>query len=171
MLSKLCFLMTWFRMWQIKPTFRQCNMVSVNWTFWRMKLGFLLQFYCCQGVAKFHIEIFIGKMHLTYPMKQSHVQRAEIDFERYYQTLIWLTTGRLHKTDTTKYEYYLKSWISISNSMVNLSITALMKALSFTMKDTTQNNLLEESPLSLGLNFSVSPHLKDMSFMQNHTVE
>ena len=41
---------------------------------WRMKLEFLLQFYCCQGIAKFHIEIFIGQMHLTHRMKQSRVQ-------------------------------------------------------------------------------------------------
>ena len=27
---------------------------------WRMKLELLLQFYCCQGIAKFHIEIFVG---------------------------------------------------------------------------------------------------------------
>ena len=32
-----------------------------------------LQFYCCQGIAKFHIEIFIGQ-HLTHTVKQSHVQ-------------------------------------------------------------------------------------------------
>ena len=49
---------------------------------WRMKLELLLQFYCCQGIAKFHIEIFIGQMHLSHTLKQSHVQWAEIDFER-----------------------------------------------------------------------------------------
>ena len=97
MRSKLCFLMTWFCMWQIKLTFMQCNMVKVIWTFWRMKLGLLLQFYCCQGIAKFHIEIFIGQMHLIHTMNQSHVQWAEIDFERYHQTFIWLTTHRLQK--------------------------------------------------------------------------
>ena len=85
----------------------QCNMVKVIWTFWRMKLVLLLQFYYCQSIAKFHIEIFIGQMHLTHTMKQSHVQWAEIDFERYYQTFIWLTTHRLQKIDTTKYEYYI----------------------------------------------------------------
>ena len=35
--------------------------------------------------------------------------------------------------------------------MVHLSITALMKALSLTMESAAKNNLLEESPLSLGL--------------------
>ena len=35
-----------------------------------MKLGPLLQFYFCQGIAKFHIEIFIGKMDLTHTMKE-----------------------------------------------------------------------------------------------------
>ena len=55
--------------------------------------------------------------------------------------------------------------------MDHLSITALMKALSLTMERTAQNNLVEESPLGLGLNFSASPHVKDISFMQNHTVE
>ena len=107
----------------------------------------------------------------THTMKQSYVQWAEIDFERYYQTFIWLTTQKLQKTDTKKYEYYLKSRISISNSMVHLSITVLRKALSLTMENTAQNNLLEENPLGLGLNFGASPHLKDISFMQNHIVE
>ena len=111
-----------------------------------------------------HIKIFIGQMHLTHTMKQSHMQWTEKDFERYYQT-IWLTTHRLQKIDTTNYEYYLKSWISISNSMVHLSITTLMKALSLTMENTAQNNLLEESPLGLGLNFGASPHLKDISIL------
>ena len=55
--------------------------------------------------------------------------------------------------------------------MVHLSITALTKVLSLTMENTVQKNLLEESPLGLGLNFGASPHLKDISFMQNHTVE
>ena len=39
------------------------------------------------------------------------------------------------------------------------------------MENTAQNNLLEESSLGLGLNFGASPHLKDISFMQNHSVE
>ena len=43
--------------------------------------------------------------------------------------------------------------------MVHLSITALMKALSLTIENTTQNNSLEESSLGLGLNFGASPHL------------
>ena len=55
--------------------------------------------------------------------------------------------------------------------MVHLSITALMKALYITMEKTVQNNLLEESPLALSLKFGASPHLWDISFMQNHTVE
>ena len=66
MSSKLCFLMTWICMRQIKLTFMQCNMIKVIWTFWRMKLGLLLQFYFCQGIANFHIEIFIGQIHLTH---------------------------------------------------------------------------------------------------------
>ena len=41
-------------------------------------------------------------------MKQSHVQWAEIDFERYYQTFIWLIAHRLKKIDTKKYEYYFE---------------------------------------------------------------
>ena len=152
MRSKLCFLMTWFCMWQIKPTFIQCNMVKLIWTFWRMKLELLLQFHCCQGIAKFHIEIFIRQMHLTHTMKQSHVQWVEINFGRYYQTLTWLITYRLQKIDTTKYEYYLKSWISISNSMVHLSITVFIKALSLNVENMAQTNLLEESLLGFGLN-------------------
>ena len=55
--------------------------------------------------------------------------------------------------------------------MVHLSITVLMKGLSRAMENTTQNNLLEESPLGLGLNFSASLQLKDISFMQNHVLE
>ena len=39
------------------------------------------------------------------------------------------------------------------------------------MDNTTQNNLLQEFPLGLGLNFGASPHLKDVFFVQNHTVE
>ena len=62
--SKLCFLMTWFCMWQIKLTFMQCNMVKVILTFWWMK----------------------SYQHLYFnKMKQSHVQWAEIDFERYFK--------------------------------------------------------------------------------------
>ena len=53
----------------------------------------------------------------------------------------------------------------------SFSITPLMKALSLIMENAAQNNLLGESPLGLGLNFGASPHLKDISFMQNHTVE
>ena len=55
--------------------------------------------------------------------------------------------------------------------MVHLSITALMEALPLTMENTEKNNLLEERPLGLGLNFGASPHLKDISFMQNHITE
>ena len=61
--------------------------------------------------------------------------------------------------------------ISISNSMVHLPITALMKALSLTMENTAQNNLLEEIPLGLCLNYGASTHLKDIFFMKKHTVE
>ena len=46
-----------------------------------------------------------------------------------------------------------------------------MKALSLSMENTAQNNLLEEIPLGLSLNSAESPHLKDISFMQNHTME
>ena len=46
--------------------------MQVIWTFWRMTLGDFLQFYCCQGIAKFHIEVFIWQMRLTHTMKQSH---------------------------------------------------------------------------------------------------
>ena len=152
MRSKLCFLMTWFFLWQIKLTFMHCNMVKVIWTFWRMKSSVLLQFYCCHGIAKFHIEIFTGKTYLTRTMKQSYVQWAEIDFERYYQTFIWLTTHRLQKKRTTEDECYLKSRISISNSMAHLYITSLMKTLSLATENMVQNNLLEESQYGLGLN-------------------
>ena len=55
--------------------------------------------------------------------------------------------------------------------MVHLLITVSVTALSLTMENTAQNNLLEESPLGLGLNFGASPHLKDISFIKNHTVE
>ena len=34
------------------------------------------------------------------------------------------------------------------------------------MENTAQNNLLEERPLDLGLNFGSSPHPKDISFMR-----
>ena len=134
----------------------QTNLYAVQHskgTFWRIKLGLSLQLYCCQGIARFRIKIFIGQMHLMNTIKKSHVQWGEIDFERYYQIFIWMTTHRLQKINTTKYEYYLKSRISISNSMVQLSITALMKALSLTMENTAGNNLLEESPLGFDLNF------------------
>ena len=39
------------------------------------------------------------------------------------------------------------------------------------METTAQNNLLEETLLGSGLNFGASPHLKDIAFMQNHSVE
>ena len=38
------------------------------------------------------------------------------------------------------------------------------------MENTEQNNLLQTIPLDLGSNFGSSPHLKDIFFMQNHTV-
>ena len=117
----------------------------------RTFISFLLLSGYCK--VPYHIKIFIGQMHLTHTMKQSHMQWTEKD------------THRLQKIDTANYEYYLKSWISISNSMVHLSITTLMKALSLTMENTTQNNLLEESLLGLGLNFGASPHLKDISIL------
>ena len=154
-----------------KLTLMQCNMVKTIWTFCRMKLRLLLHFYGCQGITKLYIKIFIGQMNLAQKMKQSHVQWAEIDFERYYHNFIWLATHRLQKIDTTKYEYYLKSWISISSSMVHLLITALMKVLSLTMKNTAQNLLLEGSPVGVGSNVCASHHLKDISFMENHIVE
>ena len=65
----------------------------------------------------------------------------------------------------------LKSWISISNSIVNLSFTALMKAWYLTMESRAQTSLLEESPLGLGRNFGAPPHLKGISFMKNPIVE
>ena len=55
--------------------------------------------------------------------------------------------------------------------MVHLLITVSVTALSLTMENTAQNNLLEESPSGLGLSFSASPHLKNISFIQKHTVE
>ena len=55
--------------------------------------------------------------------------------------------------------------------MVHLSITALIKALPRTMESKAHNNLSEESLLGLDLNFGVSLRLKDISFMQNHTVK
>ena len=48
---------------------------------------------------------------------------------------------------------------------------ALMKALSLAMENTAQNNLLEEIPLGLCLNYGASPHLKGIFFMKKHTVE
>ena len=96
---------------------------------------------------------------------------TKTDFERYYQTFIWLTTLRLHEIDTTKHECYLRSWNSISNCVVHLSIATLMNTLSLTIENTTQNNLLEEGPLGLGLKFGASLHLKNISFMQNYIAE
>ena len=55
--------------------------------------------------------------------------------------------------------------------MFHLSITALMKALSLTMENTTKNNLLEGVSLGLGFNFGPSLYLKDIYFMQIHIVE
>ena len=49
--------------------------------------------------------------------------------------------------------------------MVHLSITALMKALSLTIENTEQKNLLEQSLLGLGLNSDAPSHVKDISFM------
>ena len=46
-----------------------------------------------------------------------------------------------------------------------------MKVLSLTMENTAQKNLLGERPLGFGLNFGALPHLKGISFMQNHIVE
>ena len=46
-----------------------------------------------------------------------------------------------------------------------------MKALSPTIENTTENNLLEEGSLGLGLKFGASLHLKDISLMQNYVPE
>ena len=46
-----------------------------------------------------------------------------------------------------------------------------MKALSHTMENTSQKKLLEDSPLGLRLNFGASPHHKDISLIENHTVK
>ena len=142
MSSKLCFLMTWICMRQIKLTFIQCNMIKVIWTFWRMNLGLLLQFCFCQGIAKFHIEIFIGQIHLTHNEAVSCAMSRN-RFREILSNFHLVDNTRLKKIDIAKYKYYFKSWILISNSVVHLSITALMKALFLTMENMVQNNLLE----------------------------
>ena len=156
-----------------KSTFMQCNMVKVIWTFCRMKLEFtavlLLSGYCKIPYQNLYWADATDKHNEAVPCAMNRIH-----FERYYlycQTLVWLTTCRLQKIDTTRYEYYLKNWISISNGMVHLSITPLMKAFFLTIENMAQNNLLERSPLGLGLKFCALSHLKDISFMQNHIVE
>ena len=80
-----------------------------------MKLGRLLQFYCCQGIAKFHMEIFIGQMHLTHTVKQSHVQCAETDFKRYCQTFIWRDTITFILYQRKADQVWVKLWCIISS--------------------------------------------------------
>ena len=93
MCSKVCFLMTWFCMRQIKVTFMQHNVVKIIWTFSRMKLGFLLHFYCCKATAKFHIEIFIGQIHLT------HIEKVSCAMTR---NRFWEILSKLHLAGNTK---------------------------------------------------------------------
>ena len=104
----------------------------------------------------------------------THIEAVSCAINRYrfWEILLklHLAYNRLQKKDT-KYEDYLKSWISVSNSMIHLLNTVLMRALSFTMENMTQNSLLEENPLGLSLNFGASHHLKGIPFMQNHIVE
>ena len=156
-----------------KSTFMQSNMVKVIWTFCRMKLEFtavlLLSGYCKIPYQNLYWADATDKHNEAVPCAMNRNTFREI--LSVLSNLVWLTTYRLQKIDTTKYEYYLKNWISISNSMVHLSITPLMKAFSLTIENMAQNNLLERSPLGLGLKFCASSHLKDISFMQNHIVE
>ena len=89
----------------------------------------------------------------------------------------WPDPHLADNTQTTEDKYYnvwvlfeklnfdFKQYVSIANH------TALMKALFLAIKNTAQNNSLEESPLGLGLNVAASLHLKDIYFMQNHIVE
>ena len=85
------------------------------------------------------------------------------------------TLSNFHLADNTQIaeDRYYKVRVLFEKLNFNfkqMSITALMKELSLSMENTAQNNSLEESPLGLGLNFGASTHLKDISFMQNHTV-
>ena len=72
-------------------------------------------------------------------------------------------------TQITEDRYYkvqvLFEKLNFSCKQYGSFITALMKALSLTMENTAQKNLLEENPLNLGLKYGASPHLKDISFM------
>ena len=57
------------------------------------EIGLLLQFYCRQVIAKFHIEIFIGQMHLT------HNEAVSCAMSRYrFREIL----SNLHLTDNTQ---------------------------------------------------------------------
>ena len=169
---KAMFLITWFCMWQIRLTFMQCNIVKVVLTFWRMKLGLLL------GLA---VLLSSGYCKVPYwnlswadapDTHKSHEVSCTVKKKRFREIL-----SNLHLADNTQIteDRYYKIQVLfeklISNSMVHLPITELIKTLSLTMENTSQKKLLEESPLDLHLNFGASPHLKDISFMQNHTIK
>ena len=87
-----------------------------------------------------------------------------------YQNLYWADAPDTHNeaVSCAMNRNRFREILSISNSMVPLSITALMKALSLTTENTAQNNLLEESALGLVLNFGASPHLKDISLPHSY---
>ena len=77
------------------------------------------------------------------------------------------------------YYFSMAAYVSILRKQISWSFynKALPKsnlksgsAPALTMKNMAENNLLEERPLGLSLNFGISPHLKDISFMQNHIV-
>ena len=75
---------------------------------WRMKLEFLLQFYCCQGIAKFHIEIFIGQMHLTHNKAVSCAMNRN-RFREILSNVHLADNTQITEDDTAKHRYYLKS--------------------------------------------------------------
>ena len=150
----------------------QSNMVKVVLTFWRMKLGLLLGLavLLSSGYCK------VLSRNLSWAdapdTRKSHEVSCTVKRNRFRKIL-----SNLHLADNTQIteDRYYKVQVLFeklnSNSMVHLPITALMKVLSLTMENTLQKKLLEECPLGLRLNFGASPHLKDISFMQNHTVK
>ena len=130
MRSKLCFLITWFCMWQVKLTFMQSNNLYAS------DLNILeddIRTYFALLLLSRYCKVPYRSLYWAdAPDTHNETVSCAMSRNRFLEVL-----SNLHLTDNTQiteedsinYEYYLKSWVSISNIMVHLSIKALMKTL------------------------------------------
>ena len=97
-------------------------MVRLILRFWTMKLGLLLQFYCCQGIAKFHL------YWADSPETYNEAVLCAMSINKFREIM-----SNLHLDDNLRKNFNF-------NCRVDFSITALMKALSLAIENRAQNN-------------------------------